>query len=119
MNLTISKRRVGDVIVLDIRGRITFGDETNLLRNEVKSELAARPVALLLNLSQVNYVDSGGIGTLVALYTSAHGSGCELKLASPNERVKHVLEITKLYPILGVYPSEEKALASLERRASA
>ena len=119
MTLSVSKRIVGDAIGFDLRGRITLGDECNVLRSEVKDELATRPAALLLNLNQVSYVDSGGIGMLVALYTSAHVVGCELKLASPNERVKHVLEITKLYPILGVYQSEEKALASLPRRASA
>jgi anti-anti-sigma factor len=119
MNLSLSKRTVGSVVVLDLRGRVTFGDETNFLRNAVKEVLSTNPSAVVLNLSQVAYVDSGGIGTLVGLYTSAHSLGCELKLASPNDRVKHVLQITKLYPILGVYSSEERALAELPRRASA
>ena len=119
MNLSLLKRTVGDAIVLDVRGRITFGDECNFLRKEVKELLATKPSAVVLNLSQVSYVDSGGIGTLVALYTSAHGQGCELKLASPNDKVKHVLEITKLSPILGVCPSEEHAISELPRRASA
>ena len=110
---------VGQVVVLDMRGRITFGDECNLLRKEVKVLLAEKPGAVVFNLSQVSYVDSGGVGTLVALYTSAHAAGCEIKLASPNDKVKHVLEITKLHTILGAFSSEERALEALQRRVSA
>ena len=91
----------------------------NQLRNEVKEVLASKPLGVVLNLSQVVYMDSGGIGTMVALYTSAHAAGCELKIASPTDRVKYVLDITKLTPILGVFPSEERAFASMQRQASA
>jgi anti-sigma B factor antagonist len=118
MSLNITRRPVGEITVLDVRGRITFGDECNQLRDEVKEVLGNKPLGVILNLSQVVYMDSGGIGTLVALYTSAHAAGCELKIASPTERVKYVLDITKLAPILGVYPSEERAFASLHRAAS-
>lgn len=119
MNLSLSKRAVGEVIVLDIRGRITFGDECAFLRKEVKELLATKPWALLFNLSQVSYVDSGGIGTLVELYTSAHSAACEIKMAAPTDKVRHVLEITKLLSVLGVFPSEERAVEALQRRASA
>jgi anti-sigma B factor antagonist len=119
MSLTITRRKAGEIVILDVRGRITFGDECNLLRNEVKEVLASKPLGVVLNLSQVVYMDSGGIGTMVALYTSAHAAGSEIKIASPTERVKYVLDITKLTPILGVFPSEERAFASMQRPASA
>ncbi len=119
MNLSLYKRMVGDVVVLDVRGRIAFGDECDSLRREVKSLIAAKPISIVLNLAQVSYVDSGGIGTLVSLFTSAHTAGCDLKLASPTERVRHVLDITKLLPILSVFPTEDRAVASVQRRASA
>ena len=89
-----------------------LGIETEAIIARLKESAVAVAAIALFALIAVTFL-------LVALYTSAHVAGCELKLASPNERVKHVLEITKLYPILGVYQSEEKALASLPRRASA
>jgi anti-sigma B factor antagonist len=118
MSLIITRRNAGEISVLDLRGRITFGDECNQLRDEVKQVLASKPAGVVLNLSQVVYMDSGGIGTMVALYTSAHAAGSEMRIASPTERVKYVLDITKLTPILGVYPSEERAFASLHLKAS-
>jgi anti-sigma B factor antagonist len=118
MSLIITRRNAGEISVLDLRGRITFGDECNQLRDEVKQVLASKPAGVVLNLSQVVYMDSGGIGTMVALYTSAHAAGSEMRIASPTERVKYVLDITKLTPILGVYPSEERAFESLHLKAS-
>jgi len=118
MDLSISTREVGHATVVDLKGRIVFGDEVTLLRDKVKRELEKRrPV--VLNLREVSYVDSGGIGCLVGLYTSAHAAGTEMRLACPNQKVEHVLRITKLLPILGAYPDETSALCACENPKTA
>ena len=113
MPLKISKRENGDVVIVDISGRLVYGDDTSLLRSEVKEIFEDGGPQVVLNLSDVPYVDSGGIGTLVGLYTSAKNAGGDLKLACPSERVNHALEITKLIPVIGVYSDESDALAAL------
>jgi anti-anti-sigma factor len=119
MDLKVSKRVTEGVPVVDIDGRLVFGEETKILRNFVKDLLEVSGQAVVLNLAQLSYVDSGGIGTLVGLYTSAKAAGGDIKLACPNARVQHVLEITRLFNILGVYSSEDKAIAELRRRSGA
>jgi anti-sigma B factor antagonist len=119
MNLKLSKRMTEGVPVVDIDGRLVFGEETRILRNFVKDVLEVSGQAVVLNLAQLAYVDSGGIGALVGLYTSAKAAGGDIKLACPNPRVQHVLEITRLFNILGVFSSEEKAIAELRRRSGA
>src|SRR6266403_5745765 len=109
MDLKVSKRIAEGVPIVDINGRLVFGEETKILRNFVKDLLEVSGQAVVLNLAQLAYVDSGGIGTLVGLYTSARAAGGDIKLACPNARVRHVLEITRLFNILGVYSSEDKA----------
>jgi anti-sigma B factor antagonist len=117
MNLKVSKRIAEGVPIVDVDGRLTFGEETKILRNFVKDLLEVSGQSVVLNLAQLAYVDSGGIGTLVGLYTSAKAAGGDIKLACPNARVQHVLEITRLLPILGVFPTEDKAIAELRRRS--
>lgn len=119
MELTVSKRTNDGIPVLDLSGRLVFGDETKVLRSAVKDVIAQGHVNIVLNLSDLAYVDSGGIGTLVGLYTSARAAGGDLKLASPNSRVQHVLEITRLLSVLSVHPSEEQAIAQLQKKSTA
>lgn len=97
---------------MDLAGRIVFGAECDILRSEVKTVLASNR-KVVLNLQNVDYVDSGGVGTLVGLYTSARAAGGDIKLAAPNPKVHHVLEITKIITVMGTYPTEEKAVAAL------
>lgn len=119
MELNVSKRTVDGIPVIDLSGRLVFGDETKTLRKIVKEAIEQSDANIVLNLSDVAYVDSGGIGTLVGLYTSARAAGGDLKLACPNSRVQHVLEITRLLTILSVYASEEQAIADLRKKAAA
>jgi anti-sigma B factor antagonist len=119
MELKVSKRMSGGIPVVDLNGRLVFGDETKALRNFVKEVIESSDGNIVLNLAELSYVDSGGVGTLVGLYTSARAAGGEMKLACPNPRVHHVLEITRLLSILGVHATEENAIADLRKRAGA
>ena len=118
MPLDLQTRHVGDTTVVSVRGRIVFGQECNTLRDEVKG-LLPQTTAIVLNLSGVDYVDSGGVGTLVALFTSARNAGVEFKLACANPRVTHVLQITKLLPILGLHDDEAAAIEACKKHANA
>jgi anti-sigma B factor antagonist len=100
-------------LVLDCAGRIVFGQESDSLRDTVKKLLPDNR-RLVLNLSEVAYVDSGGLGTLVGLFLSARSAGAVMKLAGPTPRVTELLEITKLGTVLEVYPSEDLAVRSFQ-----
>jgi anti-sigma B factor antagonist len=118
MQLKLSTRIVDGIAVLDCAGRIVFGDESSLLRETARNLIGANK-RVVLNLSGVNYIDSGGLGTLVSLYTTAHKTGGSIKLARLTERVGDLLQITKLLTVFEVYDSEEKALDSYRKGAAA
>lgn len=118
MQLKLSTRIVDGIAVLDCAGRIVFGDESSLLRDAVR-KLINENKRIVLNLSGVNYIDSGGLGTLIALYTTAHKAGGSIKLANLTERVVDLLQITKLLTVFEVYDSEEKALDAYRKGAAA
>ncbi|HET9743802.1 MAG TPA: STAS domain-containing protein [Terriglobales bacterium] len=109
MSLKLSSRNVDGVTVLDCAGRIVFGDEASELRELVKKELARNP-KIVLNLSGVTYIDSGGIGTLVGLYTSARNAQGDIKLVHLTKRVSDLLQITKLITVFESYDDESKAV---------
>ena len=109
MSLKLSSRSVDDVTVLDCAGRIVFGDEASELRELVKKEIGRNP-RILLNLSGVTYIDSGGIGTLVGLYTSARNAHGDIKLLHLTIRVSDLLQITKLITVFESYDDESKAV---------
>ncbi len=109
MPLEIQERREGSAAVLVCRGRVVFGEETSQLREKVKAALSGTPF-IVLNVAEVRDIDSGGVGTLVALFTSAQSAGGDLKLVKPAARVAEVLRITKLSGIFSVYASEEDAV---------
>jgi anti-sigma B factor antagonist len=118
MQLKLSTRVVKGVTVVDCNGRIVFGEESALLRDTLK-KLIAENSKIILNLSGVTYIDSGGLGTLVALYTTAHNAGGSVKLANLTQRVGDLLQVTKLLTVFEVYDSEEKALESFKKGAAA
>lgn len=118
MQLKLSTRTVDGVLIVDCSGRIVFGEESALLRDTVK-QLIAQKNQIILNLASVNYIDSGGLGTLVALYTSARNSGGSIKLANLTQRVGDLLQVTKLVTVFGVYDSEQKAVDSFRKGAAA
>jgi anti-sigma B factor antagonist len=116
MQLKITTRTVQDIVVLNCDGRIVLGEESAQLRDTVK-ELLTRTKQLVLNLGGVSYIDSGGLGTLVSLYTTAHNSGGSVKLSNLTPRVGDLLQVTKLLTIFEVYDTEEEAIHSFQKAA--
>ncbi|HXY09261.1 MAG TPA: STAS domain-containing protein [Terriglobales bacterium] len=118
MQLKLSTRTVDGVVIVDSAGRIVFGEESAYLRDTVK-KLAAEKNNLVLNLSGVDYIDSGGLGTLVALYTTARNQGVSIKLANLTRNVGDLLQVTKLVTVFDVYDSEQQAADSFRNNAAA
>jgi len=118
MQLTMSTRSLEGVLIVDCSGRLVFGEESARVRDTVKQLLAQSP-KVVMNLREVNYIDSGGLGTLVALYTTARNNDGSIKLANLTQRVGDLLQVTKLVTIFDVYDSEEKALESFRKGAAA
>ena len=117
MQLKLTKRTVDGILAIECSGRIIFGEETSLLRDEVKKAIADGQKRIVLNLHEVNYMDSGGLGTLVALHTTAHNAGANIKLANMTKRVGELMQITKLLTVFDVYNSEYEALESFRTAA--
>jgi anti-sigma B factor antagonist len=109
MSLKLSARTVDGVKIFDCSGRIVFGDEASQLRETIKKELAENN-RLVLNLANVSYIDSGGIGTLVSLFTTARNAGGDIKLLNLTKRVGDLLQITKLITVFETYDDEKKAV---------
>jgi len=118
VQLKLSTRTVDGILIVDCAGRIVFGEESAYLRDTVK-QLIAEKNRLVLNLSGVTYIDSGGLGTLVALYTTARNTGGSIKLANLTQRVGDLLQVTKLVTIFDVYDNEQKAVDSFRKSAAA
>lgn len=119
MQLRVGTRKLNDgIMVVDCAGRIVFGDETAALRDRVR-ELISPESRIVLNLADVTYIDSGGLGTLVALYTTARNAGGAVKLARLTQRVGDLLQVTKLLTVFEVYNSEEQAVQSFRQGAAA
>lgn len=117
MQLKLAKRTVDGILVIQGTGRIVFGEESSLLRDEVKKAVGDGNKKIVLNLGDVSYIDSGGLGTLVALYTTAHNAGGSIKLCNLSQRVGDLLQVTKLLTIFEVYDSEEKAIEAFQKAA--
>jgi anti-sigma B factor antagonist len=117
MQLRMSTRALDGVLVVDCSGRLVFGEESASLRDTVKNLLAQSP-KVVMNLREVNYIDSGGLGTLVSLYTTARNAGGTVKLASLSQRVGDLLQVTKLLTIFEVFDSEESAAESFKKDAA-
>jgi anti-sigma B factor antagonist len=113
--LKMVDKEVGDVTVLEIEGRIVLGEESNAFREQVKNLLAAGKKKIVLNLSQVGYIDSAGLGTLVATFHSARSQGAVLKLANLGSKFKEVLQVTKLMTVFDTYDSEGAAVESFKK----
>ena len=118
MQLKLSNRIVKGVTIVDCNGRIVFGEESALLRDTLK-KLITENSQIVLNLGGTSYIDSGGLGTLVALYTTAHNAGGAVKLANLTQRVGDLLQVTKLLTIFEVFDTEEEAIRSFREGAAA
>lgn len=112
--LNISERRVGDVTILDMDGKITIGEGSVALRTAIRRLLEEGKKKILLNLAKVGYIDSSGIGELVSSYTAINKESGELKLLNLTQKLQDLLTITKLLTVFDVYESEEEALASFK-----
>jgi anti-sigma B factor antagonist len=117
MQLRMSTRTLDGIMVVDCSGRIVFGEESASLRDTVKKLLTQSP-RVVLNLHGVNFIDSGGLGTLVSLYTTARNAGGAVKLARLSQHVGDLLQITKLVTIFEVFDDEEKAAKSFAKTAA-
>jgi anti-sigma B factor antagonist len=107
----MSTRALEGVMIVDCSGRLIFGEESASLRDMVKKLLSDNP-RLVMNLREVNHIDSGGLGTLVSLYTTARNAGGAVKLASLSKRVGDLLQVTKLLTIFEVFDDEDAAARS-------
>jgi anti-sigma B factor antagonist len=110
--LRITDREAGGVTVVEIEGRIVLGEESNSFREHIKGLLAAGKKKIVLNLANVSYIDSAGLGSLVATFSSAKAQGATLKLANLGNKFKEVLQVTKLMTVFDVYDNEAAAVQS-------
>jgi anti-sigma B factor antagonist len=115
VGVKISTRQVDGVTILDLSGRITLGEGSVQLRDAVRDLLAKGQKNILLNLGDVNYIDSSGIGELVSAFTTAKNQGGELKLLNLTRKVHDLLQITKLYTVFDVKDDEASAIASFKK----
>jgi anti-sigma B factor antagonist len=113
MTLKLDTRQTDGVTILSCAGRIMFGEDASALRERVK-ELLGSTKEIILNLTGVTNIDSGGLGTLVGLYSSARSSGADIKLTGLGPRLRDVLAITKLSTVFEVYDTEAQALAAFK-----
>jgi anti-sigma B factor antagonist len=107
-------RRVGDVQIVDWKGKITLGEETMAIRNTVRDIVKGGGKKLVLNLGDVHYIDSSGVGELVSTYTTVTNAGGQLKLLNLTKKIQEVLAITKLLTVFDVYDDEKKAVGSFK-----
>jgi anti-sigma B factor antagonist len=116
MQLKLSQQNQDGVLVVNCTGRIVFGEESSLLRESVKKAISENN-RIVLNLGEINYIDSGGLGTLVALRASAQNAGGTIKLANLTKRVGDLLQVTKLLTVFEVFNSEAEAVDSFRKAA--
>lgn len=114
MALTIDTREVGPVAILDVRGRIVLGDEIHQLRDAVRGLVSEGKTKIILNLAEVDYIDSSGVGELVGCFTTVRNAGGELKLLNLSQKVHDVLHVTKLYTVFDIRDDEFTAVKSFD-----
>jgi anti-sigma B factor antagonist len=119
MKMTTSIRQVGGVTVVDVSGRIELGEESAALRDLIGDLLSKGHKQILLNLGDVHYIDSSGLGTLVSSFTSVRKQGGELKLLNLTNKVSDLMQITKLYTVFDIANDEASALKSFGQTTAA
>lgn len=110
-----SSRQVDGVIIVDLSGRITLGEGSVVLRDTVKDLSTQGNKKILLNLGNVTYIDSSGIGELVSAFTSVRNAGGDLKLLNLTKKVHDLLQITKLYTVFDILDDETSAVSAFNR----
>ncbi|MCS6885719.1 MAG: STAS domain-containing protein [Acidobacteriota bacterium] len=114
MSLVINQRTIGEVTILDLSGKITIGVGNVQLREAIKKLLEAGNKKILLNLADVSYVDSSGIGELVHSFTTTSNAGGTLKLLNLTKKIQDLLAITKLLTVFETFSNEDEAVASFK-----
>ena len=114
MSMKVGSRQVDGVTIVDCSGRITLGEGSVILRDTVRDLLSKGSKKIVLNLAEVNYIDSSGIGELVSAFTTAKNQGGELKLLNLTKKVNDLLQITKLYTVFDVRDDEAAAVKSFK-----
>ncbi len=112
MSMKASTRQVDGITIVDLSGRITLGEGSVVLRDTIKDLLGKGNKKILLNLGDVSYIDSSGIGELVSAFTSVQRQGGELKLLNLTKKVHDLLQITKLYTVFDVKDDEASAVGA-------
>ncbi len=114
MALTIASREVDGVIVLDLSGRITLGEGSVQLRDAIRGLISKGSKNILLNMGDVNYIDSSGLGELVSAFTTAKNQQADVKLLNLTKKVHDLLQLTKLYTVFDIKDDEASAIASFK-----
>ena len=114
MALSIATRQLDGVTILDMSGRITLGEGSVQLRDSVRDLISKGVKHILLNLGDVNYIDSSGLGELVSAFTTGKNQAADVKLLNLTKKVKDVLQVTKLYTVFDIFDDEASAIASFK-----
>ena len=115
MALRMTHREVNGVTVIQMEGRIVLGEESNALRERIKSLLSDNKKNIVLNMDNVTYIDSAGLGTLVATFHSARAQGATLKLSNLGSKFREVLQVTRLLTVFEVFDNETMAVQSFKQ----
>ena len=118
MKMMISTRQAGDVTLVDLRGRLIVGEESDAVRRQIRELVRQGNKKLLLNLGQVDYIDSRGLGDLVGAFSTVRQRGGELKLLDLGHKFEHLMRITKLVLLLDVMDDEALAVKSFSQSAA-
>lgn len=119
MSLNVKTRKVEGIVVVDLSGRLTIGEPVLLLRETLRVQVNAGERQFVLNLGDVSYIDSSGLGELVSAYTTVRNKQGDVKLLNLTAKAKDLLQMTKLLTVFDVYDDENKAIASLKGASSA
>ena len=111
-DINISERQAGDVTILDLEGKVTIGEGSVALRGAIRRLLGEGKTKILLNLANVGYIDSSGIGELVSSFTAVNKEGGTLKLLNLTQKIQDLLAITKLLTVFDTFDDEASALSS-------
>lgn len=114
MAFSLKTRKIGDVVLVDMSGRLSMGEATLLLRNTIRQFIEGGNVKFILNLGQVAHIDSAGLGELIATYTSVRNRQGDVKLLNLDKKAKDLLQMTKLLTVFDTYNDEAKALDALK-----
>src|SRR5664279_1486355 len=114
MALTIASREVAGVNILDLSGRITLGEGSVQLRDAIRGLIGKGKKKILLNMGDVNYIDSSGLGELVSAFTTAKNQQADVKLLNLTKKVHDLLQLTKLYTVFDISDDEASAIASFK-----